>query len=145
MAEIPVEKKENSLWWLWLLGALLLAALLFWWFAGNDDDVDTVDTGTVDRVVVDSAVDMDDLRVTNVSGDMAFYAEDMSGTEYYIVFDEVRTPGTNQEGMLDINRGDMIDIEGTVRARDYDLPATVNATIPAGMDTFIFATDIDKE
>ncbi|MEM7728284.1 MAG: hypothetical protein AAF311_03325 [Pseudomonadota bacterium] len=143
MAEIPVEKKENSLWWLWLLGALLLGALLFWWLAGDDDDVATYTA--VDRVAVDSAVDMDDLRVTNVTGDMSFYAEDMNGTEYFIVFDETLTPGTAREGLLDIDRGDVVDIEGMVRARDFVLPATVNATIPAGLETFIYATDVDEE
>ncbi|MGB3455103.1 MAG: hypothetical protein WBG08_06500 [Litorimonas sp.] len=141
MAEIPVEKK-NSLWWLWLLGAALLAGLLFW-MLGDDDDTATYTA--VDRVAVDGAVDMEDLRVTNVTGDMSFYAEDANGTEYFIVFDEVMTPGTAREGLLDIDRGDIVDVEGTVRARDFVLPATVNATIPAGLETFIYATDVDEE
>jgi hypothetical protein len=143
MAEIPVEKKEGSLWWLWLLGALLVGALLFWMLAGDDDDVATYTA--VDRVAVDSAVDMDDLRVTNVTGDMSFYAEDANGTEYFIVFDEVPSPNMAREGMLDIDRGDIVDVEGMVRARDYDLPATVVADIPAGLNTFIYATEVEEE
>ena len=144
MAEIPVEKKTGFP-WLWaLLGLLALAALL-WFFASLGDDDAAVATYDADRATaVAGAVDMDGLRVTEVTGDMSFYATDNSGTRYFIVFDETPTPGTAREGMLDIDVGDIVDIEGTMRDRGYRLPATVDATIPSGEKTFVFATDIDE-
>ena len=140
MAEIPVEKKSSFPWWLALLGLALLG-LLLWMFMDNDD---TATTTYATPTAVNGAIDMDDLRVTQLTGDMSFYAEDANGEDYFIVFDEVPTPGTAKEGLLDINVGNMVDVEGYVRDRNYVLPATVNATIPGGEETFIFATDIDK-
>ena len=147
MAEIPVEKKTGFPWLLALLGLLALGALL--WFLASLGDDDTVvadyDSTTYERTAVGGAVDLDNLRVTELTGDMSFIAEDMSGNDYFIVFDEVRTPGTAKEGRYDINVGNMLDIEGTVRDRNFTLPATVDATIPAGRSTFIYATEIDKD
>ena len=145
MAEIPVEKKGSFPWWLLLLGAALLG-LLLWMFAAGDDDVDTIaQTTATPAYSVNSAVDFDDARVTELTGDMSFYVEANDGQEYFIVFDEVRTPGTAKEGMLDINVGNYVDITGTMRDRNYNLPSTVQATIPAGEEMFIYATDIDKD
>lgn len=151
MAEIPVEKK-NSLWWLWLLGALLLGALLLWWLLGSDNgdaelygDASEVVNTSPERMAVASAVDMDNLRVTRLTGDMSFFAEDNSGQEYFIVFDEVPTPNTAKEGRFDINPGNRIDVQGTVRDRSFTFPATVDATIPSGVKTFIYATEIEKD
>ena len=149
MAEIPVEKKEGFPWWLLLLGALLLG-LLLWMFLGSDNDADVIadnDTTYVasNATSVNSAVSMDDVVVTELTGDMSFYAENAAGEEYFIVFDETPTPGTAKEGMLDINVGNTLDIDGYVRDRSYSLPATVNASIPSGESTFIFATDITKQ
>ena len=148
MAEIPVEKKSGFPWLLALLGLLALGALL--WFLsslGGDDDrvVADSDSTSYERTAVGGAVDLDNLRVTELTGDMSFIAEDMSGNDYFIVFDEVRTPGTAKEGIYDINVGNVLDVEGTVRDRNFTLPATVDATIPAGRSTFIYATEIDKD
>ena len=111
----------------------------------GDDDADVVAYDANDRTAVAGAVDMDGLRVTSVTGDMSFYAEDNMGERYFIVFDETRTPNTAREGIYDIDVGDMVDIEGRMRDRDFVLPATVDATIPSGENTFIFATDIDEK
>ena len=143
MAEIPVEKKGSFPWWLLLLGAALLG-LLLWMFAAGDDDAD-VRTTAYTPVAVNSAIDMDEAYVTELTGDMSFYARAEDGETYFVVFDEVPTPGTAKEGMLDINEGDYVDITGTLRNRDYTLPATVQADIPASEEMFIFATDIDKD
>lgn len=37
MADIKIEKKGSSLWWLWLLIALVVIGLLLWFFVGNND------------------------------------------------------------------------------------------------------------
>ena len=149
MAEIPVERKDGFPWWLLLVGALLLGLLLWMFLASDNDDavVADVDDDTiyVASTEVNSAIDMDDLRVTELTGDMSFYATSDDGQRYFIVFDEVPTPGTPKEGLLDINVGNMVDVEGYIRDRNYTLPRTVRATIPAGESTFIYATEIDKE
>lgn len=40
MAEIHVQRKRRSLWWLWLLIIIVLAALVWYWYSnrspGND-------------------------------------------------------------------------------------------------------------
>ena len=149
MAEIPVERKDGFPWWLLLVGALLLGLLLWMFLASDNDDavVADVDDDTiyVASTEVNSAIDMDDLRVTELTGDMSFYATSDDGQRYFIVFDEVPTPGTPKEGLLDINVGNIVDVEGYIRDRNYTLPRTVKATIPAGESTFIYATEIDKE
>jgi len=142
MAEIPVEKRSSFPWWLLLVGAALLG-LLFWMFASNDDDADVYTTATP-LTQVNSAVSLDDAVVTELTGDMSFYVRTDDGEKYFVVFDEVPTPGTAKEGMLDINTGNVLDIDGMIRDRSFTLPATVNATIPTSEDMFIFATDIDK-
>ena len=142
MAEIPVEKKTGFPWLLALLG-LALAALLAFWLLGDDDDAQLAYDAD-DRTAVAGALDLDGLRVTELTGDMSFIARSASGEEYFIVFDEVPTPGTAKEGMLDINVGNVVDVEGMMRPRDYRLPATVKATIPAGRSSFLYATEIEK-
>ena len=142
MAEIPVEKKTGFPWLLALLGLLALGALLWFLASLGDDDAEL---STYSATAVNGAVDMDDLRVTELTGDMSFIAEDAAGNDYFIVFDEVPTPGTPKEGLLDINVGNIVDVEGTMRDRNYTLPATVRATIPAGRSTFIYATEVEKE
>ncbi len=143
MAEIPVERKTGFPWLLALLG-LGLAALLAFWLLGDDDDAAGVATYDNDRTAVAGALDLDGLRVTELTGDMSFIARSPSGEEYFIVFDETPTPGTAKEGMLDINVGNIVDVEGTMRPRNFKLPATVKADIPAGRSSFLYATDIDK-
>ena len=143
MAEIPVEKKSGFP-WLWALLGLLAVGALLWFLASLGDDDAAVANYDADRATaVAGAVDMDGLRVTELTGDMSFYATDNSGKRYFIVFDETRTPNTPTEGQYDINVGNRLDIEGTMRDRNYTLPRTVDATIPAGEKMFIFATDID--
>ena len=143
MAEIPVEKKDGFPWWLLLLGALLLG-LLLWMFLANDNDPDVIETRAPIATTVNSAISLDDAVVTDVTGDMSFYVRAEDGQKYFVVFDEVPTPGTMKEGLLDINTGNVLDIDGMIRDRSYTLPATVRADIPMSEENFIFATNIDK-
>jgi len=142
MAEIPVERESSFPWWLLLVGAALLG-LLLWMFMANDDDADVYTTSAA-ITSVNSAVSLDDAVVTDVTGDMSFYVRAEDGERYFVVFDETPTPGTMKEGMLDINTGNVLDIDGMIRDRTFTMPATVNATIPTTEDMFIFATNIDK-
>ena len=143
MAEIPVEKKSGFPWLAALLGLLALGALI--WFLSSLGDNDDAALTTYDRTAVNGAVDMDGLRVTRLTGDMSFIAVDGNGQDYFIVFNEVDTPNLAKEGQYDINVGDRLDVEGTLRDRGYALPSGVRATVPSDRATFIFATEIDKE
>lgn len=147
MAEIPVEKK-SSMAWLWILLALLLLGLLLWWLLGNDDDADVavvddpieaVETGTV--LTVGETVDMDNVRVSRLSGDMAFYV-DYQGMEVPVIFDQVPTPGTPTEGRYDINEGDMVNVEGEVRSSTTDLPENADPSFLNASENYVYATDV---
>ncbi|HEY0896790.1 MAG TPA: hypothetical protein VGE15_09590 [Sphingobacteriaceae bacterium] len=37
MAEIHVERKRKSLWWLWLLIIIILAVAVYIWYTNNQD------------------------------------------------------------------------------------------------------------
>lgn len=142
MAEIPVEKQSSFPWWLLLIGAALLG-LLLWMFMSSDNEADVYTTSTA-ITQVNSAVSLDDAVVTDVTGDMSFYVRADDGQKYFVVFDETLTPNTAKEGLLDINTGNVLDIDGMIRDRGFVMPATVNATVPTSEDMFIFATNIDK-
>lgn len=153
MAEIPVEKK-SSMGWLWVLLALLILALLAWWLLDSDDEA--VEYAETDAVVaapvepmaatgmlaVGESVDLDNIRVTSLAGDMAFNA-DVNGQNMLVLFDQTPTPGDATEGEYDINPGSMLNIEGSVRSASDPLPEGVMAEIPAGTDRYIYADSIE--
>lgn len=171
MAEIPVEKKSgiSPLWWLLLL---LLAGLLLWWLLSDDDDeIEPVDEDVViadefddDVAVLDDVsvagpittvaaltglatmigqdVDLSGVRVTELAGDMAFYVGE-GDNRTLVLFDETQTPGTPTEGLVDVNVGSMVDIDGEVRANDGTLSDGVQANVPAGTQAYIYAEDIE--
>lgn len=162
MAEIPIEKK-SSMGWLWGLLALLLVALLAWWILSDDDDeVEYAENETVATAPADSAavagttgaaagasamavgdsVDLDNVRVTSLAGDMAFNA-DVNGQNMLVVFDQQRTPNDATEGEYDINPGSVVNIDGSVRSASDPLPTGVDAQIPAGTERYIFADSIE--
>lgn len=154
MAEIPVEKK-SSMGWLWVLLALLILALLAWWLLDSDDEeVDYVENEAVvaapvepvaagaAMLAVGESVDLDNIRVTSLAGDMAFNA-DVNGQNMLVLFDQEPTPGDATEGEYDINPGSMLNIEGSVRSAGDPLPEGVTADIPAGTDRYIYADSIE--
>ena len=123
MANIPVERKSGTPWWLWLLGLLLLLALIFFLinaFDDEDDDVAVVDdpVETVDPVVVppveETALDLSNLYVTRVTGDRTFFvapSESQSSDETLVILDEVESPdAAGIEGQVDINDGQRVSL-----------------------------------
>lgn len=54
MAELHVQRKENTL-WPWILAAVALLALLFWFLWRGDDGVDVAAVDTTDSTLVDRA------------------------------------------------------------------------------------------
>lgn len=156
MAEIPVEKKSNMS-WLWILLALVAAALLAWWLLADNDrdevrynDTDIVATApanemgadTVSALAIGETVNLDNVRVSSLAGDMAFNA-DINGENMLVLFNQVPTPNDATEGEYDINPGSMVNISGTVRSAAEALPANVDAEIPAGTERYIFADSIE--
>lgn len=158
MAEIPVKEKSNS--WIWWLLLLLGIAALLWFLLANNDDDDVVDyndtdtaavvaddtaamTGTaVTAMAVGESVDLNNVRVTELNGDMAFTV-DNAGQNMLVLFDETRTPNSATEGEYDINVGSMINIDGEVRSATDPLPDGITATIPAGTQQYIYATALE--
>jgi len=178
MANIPVEKKSGGGWLPWLLGILALGALLWLGaeLFDNEPDADEVagienNEGLIDDVelgddddlngaaaggigyVVGTAVSLDEVRVDRVIGDRTFTVSATEGTLSYpslIVLDEEPTtpsePGV--EGMVDINPGQLVSINGTVAELDAD-PATALGITQAEADAvgaermYIRATEVD--
>ena len=156
MAEIPIEKK-SGMGWLWALLALLLVALLAWWLLSADDDeatnyadadtaamapADPMASGTAGTMEIGQSVDLDNVRVTSLAGDMAFNA-DVNGQEMLVLFDQEPTPNDATEGEYDINPGSILNIDGSVRSASDPLPDGVTAEIPSGTDRYIFADSIE--
>lgn len=152
MAEIPLEKKSGIPGWVWLLLALLLAALLLWWLLADDEEVAVVENDTVAAApivpaaagayAIGESVDLDNVRVTSLAGDMAFNA-DVNGENMLVLFDQDPTPGTATEGEFDINPGMVMNLEGTVRSASDPLPAGVTIDQMGGADRYIYATDME--
>lgn len=109
MANIPVQEKSSKT-WLWLLLAAIIIGLLLWWLLDNDDgdvveytDNDTVAEDTVGNAnamaaafTVGETVDLENARVTELVGDMAFRIES-EGREALVLFNEERTLGDPTE------------------------------------------------
>ena len=66
MAEIPVEKKNGTPWWVWLLLGLLLLGLL-WWLLSDDDEVEAVDTAAPVAVETDTGSVSDDTAMVGAT------------------------------------------------------------------------------
>ncbi|QNE05953.1 hypothetical protein [Croceicoccus marinus] len=153
MAEIPIKEKSDKK-WLWIILAVVALILLAWWLLDNDDgdvveytDNDTVATepmaGTaMTAMAIGDTVNLDQVRVTELTGDMAFHV-DANGQDMLVLFDQTRTPDTAKEGEFDINVGSLVNLDGTVMSASEALPAGVMAEIPAGTESYIYATDIE--
>ena len=186
MADIKIEKKGGSLWWLWALIALLIISALIWFFVARNDsddrpvqaaavtqpnyvanapansvadqpvaamastnaapitDLSTItassDTTLVGRDVRLSGVPVGDGKI----GDANFWIHDASGKKVYVVLNEVATPGTPTEGRVDVNKGSVIDLVGTIHAASEGAPKGAAAgsqtdALPEGITQYIYA------
>jgi len=150
MAQIPVEKKSGK-GWLWALLALLLLALLAWWLLDDDgnDAVEYTDNESAatapmeaGAMTVGENVDLQNVSVTSLAGDMAFNAN-INGQNMLVLFDELPTPNDATEGNYDINEGSVVNLQGSVRSAADPLPEGVTAQVPAGTESYIFADSIE--
>jgi hypothetical protein len=149
MAKIPIKEKSGFN-WLWIILVIVVLALLAWWFMGDDDNDDVslnLDNDTAVFVgagsfMVGESVNIMGAEVTELIGDMSFMINH-EGRDAFVVFNQERTPNDATEGEYDINVGNSVDIRGTVRAASSDMPRGIMATVPAGMNQYIYADSLN--
>lgn len=93
--------------------------------------------------MVGQEVHLQGAPVESLAGDMAFYIGSNAADRVLVAFDQVPTPGTAKEGLIDVNPGSRVDIDGVVRSTSEPLPAGANFTPPAGTAAYIFASDVN--
>ena len=93
--------------------------------------------------VIGRQVHLEGVPIQSLAGDMAFYIGSSKADRTFVVFDQVPTPGTAMEGMIDVNPGSRVDIDGVVRAASEPLPGGATAQLPADATAYVFATDIN--
>jgi hypothetical protein len=141
MAEIAVEPRSRTPWWVWLLTALLIVALVWWISTRNDTTAYVEPAGTATTAAetapmtgalaslteiynvtdptpyVGRTVAIDEpVRVLSVTGDSTFWVGEGTGRQALIVLDEQPTPGQPQtEGRYDVNPGQTVRIWGDIQ------------------------------
>ena len=170
MAEIPVTKKSGVPWWVWAALALLVLLLLFFFLRGDDEiaEVETIDRDPA--VVLTDAdgvgvitdlttiangtaaldgrqVDVDGVRVVSMAGDRGFTVADDSGATAFVVIDEiVPGPDSGDDGEVDVNRGQTVDIRGEVfEVVDGRVNNEPIEGLPPGTQIMIYASEVAIE
>lgn len=92
---------------------------------------------------IGQTVNLDEVAVNRVIGDMSFTVGE-GANETLIRFDEVQTPDTAKEGLIDVNPGSTVSLAGRVESLDVsDLPQTVQDDLKGGNDAYIFAERVN--
>lgn len=119
MANIPVEHKSGTPWWLWLLGLLLLLALIFFLINAFSDDEEVAVVDPVEETdpivappVTETALDLSDVYVTRVTGDRTFFVAPSEGStdETLVILDESPSDAAGIEGQVDVNEGQRLSL-----------------------------------
>ncbi len=85
------------------------------------------------------------MTVNRVIGDMAFTIG-TGADETLVRFDEVKTPGTPREGLIDVNPGSVVSLAGNVRELDVsDLPQSVRDDLTNENAAYIMANRINVQ
>ena len=164
MAEIPVTKKSGIPWWVWAILAALVLLLLFLFLGGNDDvadapadagvvvadtdaitDLTTLERGTA--ALAGRQVDLDDVRVASMAGDRGFMVTDGAGATVLVVLDEiVPGPDSGDDGRVDVNAGQVLDVEGEVfEVIDGRVNGEPIEGLPADANLFVYARTVEIE
>lgn len=169
MAEIPVTKKSGVPWWVWALLAALVLLLLFLFLGGGDDEAEVARTDTDPAVIVSGTdaeggviteiatlesgtaalagrqVDLDGVRVASMAGDRGFTVTDGAGSTVLVVLDEVVPgPDTGDDGRVDVNAGQTVDVEGEVfEVIDGRVNGEPIEGLPSGADLFVYARTVE--
>lgn len=172
MAEIPVERKSSTSWWVWVLIALLLIGLA-WWLAGDDEPevaavepvapvvapavgetaatpegpITTIEAilGSPDpSALVGRSVRLDGVQVQAVPGDKTFVVGPSADRGVFVWLEEIPTPGTPVEGRVDVNPGQIVNLVGTLQSGPVDGADAADASaIPTDQDVYVRAQAVD--
>ncbi len=94
---------------------------------------------------IGSTVDLETVTVNRVIGDMAFTIG-TGANETLVRFDEVQTPGTPREGLIDVNPGSVVSLAGNVRELSVsDLPQSVRDDLNNENAAYIFAERVNVQ
>lgn len=84
-----------------------------------------------------------------VPDDAGFWLDAAAGKRVWVVLDEVRTPNTPIEGRVDVDKGDRVDVTGSIRSAaggsppDAAIPGPTKP-LPAGIAHYIYATGVTQ-
>ena len=139
-------------WWAWLLALLAVAGLIWLVAEMADDEDDyaenveavepmaqpePIETSTAvasfselaaGTALVGRRVELDSLRVLGLTGDSSFVVAPGTGAEEgaLVVLTDMGEwrigPGDGSDGEYDVNEGNAMDVEGTIRAFDESVP-----------------------
>ena len=165
MAEIPVTKKSGIPWWVWAILAALILLLLFLFLGGDDEaevadvdepvvvtdtadvitDLTTIEQGTA--ALAGRQVDVDGVRVQSMAGDRGFTVTDGVGATVFVVLDEVVPgPDSGDDGDVDVNAGQTVDIQGEVfEVIDGRVNGEPIEGLPSGTNLFVYASEVAIE
>ncbi|WP_390475571.1 hypothetical protein [Altererythrobacter sp. MTPC7] len=94
---------------------------------------------------IGNEVELDTVAVNRVIGDMAFTIGE-GDNETLVRFDEVQTPDTAREGLIDVNPGSTVSLAGTVRRLDLSsMPQSVQDDMEGGSDAYIRAARVNVQ
>ena len=90
-------------------------------------------------------VNLDTVPVNRVIGDMGFTVGE-GANETLIRFDQVQTPETAREGLIDVNPGSTVSLAGNVQALDLsNMPQSIQADLEGGNDAYIRAARVNVQ
>lgn len=123
-------------------------------------DTDATDTTTAEAatgavVTVDALsslgdriggdVNLDAVAVNRVIGDMGFTVGE-GANETLVRFDEVQTPNTAREGLIDVNPGSTVSLGGNVQQLDLSsMPQSIQTDLQGGNDAYIRAARVNVQ
>ena len=108
-------------------------------------DLSTIANGTA--ALDGRQVDIDGVRVVSMAGDRGFTVEAPDGSQGFVVIDEVVPgPDTGDDGEVDVNRGQIVDVRGevfeVVNGRVNNEPIE---GLPPGTQIMIYASEVAIE
>lgn len=110
--------------------------------AGPVTDLDTIINAT-DGSLVGRNVNLSNVLAGTVLTDAGFWITNASGKRVYAVLEEILTPNTPIEGQIDVDKGDRINVQGTIRSatggahQDAAIPGPTKP-LPAGISHYIY-------
>ena len=90
-------------------------------------------------------VNLDAVAVNRVIGDMGFTVGE-GANETLVRFDEVQTPKTAREGLIDVNPGSTVSLGGNVQQLDLSsMPQSIQTDLQGGNDAYIRAARVNVQ